>query len=76
MVMPTKIVKPVDSLIAISAYIIQILKNKNMNIDDLLDALNQSYYKKIDIRKLLMCLDFLFMCGKIRNEDDVIKLNL
>lgn len=76
MVMPTKIVKPVDSLIAISAYIIQILKNKNMNIDDLLDALNQAYYKKIDIRKLLMCLDFLFMCGKIRNEDDVIKLNL
>lgn len=76
MVMPTKIVKPVDSLIAISAYIIQIIKNKNMNIDDLLDALNQAYYKKIDIRKLLMCLDFLFMCGKIRNEDDVIKLNL
>lgn len=76
MVMPTKIVKPVDSLIAISAYIIQTLKNKNMNVDDLLDALNQAYYKKIDIRKLLMCLDFLFMCGKIRNEDDVIKLNL
>lgn len=76
MVMPTKIVKPVDSLIAISAYIIQTLKNKNMNVDDLLYALNQAYYKKIDIRKLLMCLDFLFMCGKIRNEDDVIKLNL
>lgn len=76
MIMPTKIIKPVDSLITISAYAILILKNQDMNIDDLLDALNQVYYKKIDISKLLMCLDFLFMCDMIRNENDVIKLNL
>ena len=45
MIMPTKIVKPVDSIISISAYILKILKNGSINTDDLLRELNGVYFK-------------------------------
>lgn len=74
--MPTKIVKPVDSIISISAYILKILKNGSINTDDLIKKLNEIYYKEISIEKMLLCLDFLFMIGKIRSDNDFVELNL
>ncbi|WP_366939710.1 ABC-three component system middle component 6 [Campylobacter concisus] len=74
--MPTKIVKPADSVISISAYILKILKNGSINTDDLIKKLNEIYYKEISIEKMLLCLDFLFIIGKIRSDDDFIELNL
>ena len=41
--MPTKIVKPVDSIIGISAYILKILKNGSINTDDLIKKSNEIY---------------------------------
>ncbi|OUT08669.1 hypothetical protein B9N66_06935 [Campylobacter concisus] len=76
MIMPTKIVKPADSVISISAYILKILKNGSINTDDLIKKLNEIYYKEISIEKMLLCLDFLFIIGKIRSDDDFIELNL
>lgn len=76
MVMPTKIVKPADSIISISAYILKILKNGSINTDDLIKELNEIYCKKLGIEKMLLCLDFLFIIGKIRSDNDVIELNL
>lgn len=74
--MPTKIVKPVDSIISISAYILKILKNGSINTDSLLRELNTVYFKEITIEKMLLCLDFLFIIGKIRSDNDIIELNL
>ena len=76
MIMPTKIVKPADSIISISAYILKILKNGSINTDDLIKKLNEIYYKEISIEKMLLCLDFLFMIGKIRSDNDFVELNL
>ncbi|WP_419292596.1 ABC-three component system middle component 6 [Campylobacter hyointestinalis] len=76
MIMPTKIVKPADSVISISAYILKILKNGSINTDDLIKKLNEIYYKEISIEKMLLCLDFLFIIGKIRSDNDFIELNL
>ena len=74
--MPTKIVKPADSIISISAYILKILKNGSINTDDLLRELNMVYFKEITIEKMLLCIDFLFIIGKIRSDNDIIELNL
>lgn len=74
--MPTKIIKPVDCLFSISAFILDLLKDKSMNTDELHEKLNRVYYKKIDIKKLLLCLNFLFICGKVRCENDVVKLKM
>ncbi|WP_229932722.1 ABC-three component system middle component 6 [Campylobacter majalis] len=74
--MPTKIVKPADSIISISAYILKILKNGSINTDDLIKELNEIYCKELGIEKMLLCLDFLFIIGKIRSDNDVIELNL
>lgn len=76
MIMPTKVIQPVDSLISISATVIDILKNNSMNLDDLFEELNNKYYKKITIEKLILCLDFLFMIDKIKEENETITINI
>jgi hypothetical protein len=74
--MPTKIIKPVDSLISLSSTIIEILKENSMNIDDLLLEFNARYYKKITIEKLILCLDFLFIIDKIKDEHETIAISI
>jgi len=76
MIMPTKVIKPVDSLISVSAIVIEILNENSMNIDDLLSEFNTRYYKKITIEKLILCLDFLFMIDKIKDENEIITINI
>ena len=76
MIMPTKVIKPVDSLISLSSTIIEILNENSMNIDDLLNEFNTRYYKKISIEKLILCLDFLFMIDKIKDENETITINI
>ena len=76
MIMPTKIIKPIDSLIVLSSTIIEILKENSMSLDDLLIAFNNRYCKKITIEKLILCLDFLFMIGKIKDENEIITINI
>jgi len=76
MIMPTKIVKPADSLIVLSATIIEILQENSLNIDDLLLEFNNRYYKKITIEKLILSLDFLFMIDKIKDENEIITINI
>lgn len=76
MIMPTKVIKPVDSLISLSSTIIEILKETSMNLDDLLLEFNSRYYKEIPIEKLILCLDFLFMIDKIKDENETITINI
>ena len=74
MLIPTKIIQPVDSLISISATTIEILKKKEMNLDDLLEEFNFRYYKKITIEKLMLSLDFLFLIDKVGYKNETITI--
>jgi len=76
MIMPSKVIKPVDSLISLSSTIIEILQEDSMNLDDLLIEFNTRYYKKITIEKLILCLDFLFMIDKIKDKNEIITINI
>jgi len=76
MIIPTKTIQPVDSLISISAIIIEILKEANMSLDDLLEAFNKRYYKKIAIEKLILAVDFLYITNKIMDNNEIIKINI
>lgn len=76
MIMPTKIIQPVDSLISISSVVLDILKNEAMSFDDLLDRLNGRYYKKISIEKLVLCIDFLYIINKVESNDETITINI
>lgn len=76
MIMPTKIIQPVDSLISISSVVLDILKNEAMPLDDLLDRLNEKYYKKISIEKLILCIDFLYIINKVESNDETITINI
>jgi hypothetical protein len=76
MIIPTKTIQPVDSLISISAIIIEILKEANMSLDDLLEVFNKRYYKKIAIEKLILAVDFLYITDKIMDNNEIIKINI
>lgn len=76
MILPTKTIKPVDSLLSISALIIEILKEKEMTLDDLFDEFNKRYYKKITIEKLILSVDFLYIANKVMDNNAIIKINI
>ena len=76
MIIPTKTIQPVDSLISISAIIIEILKEANMSLDDLLEVFNKRYYKKIAIEKLILAVDFLYITDKIMDNNEIIKIKI
>ncbi len=77
MILPTKIISPIDSLYCISAYVVEILINKkNIAFDDLLDSINLAYPVPISIEKLQLCLDFLFIIGKLDFENETFEIIL
>jgi hypothetical protein len=50
MLMPTKIIKPVDSIFSISAFVIKVLESNDMNLDELNEEVNKAYYKRISLQ--------------------------
>ncbi|MCD4795220.1 MAG: hypothetical protein K8R54_18450 [Bacteroidales bacterium] len=76
MILPTKTIQPVDSLVSISAIVIEVLKINSMSLDDLLDEFNKRYYKKITIEKLILAIDFLFMTDKIKDSNEIVTINI
>lgn len=76
MIMPTKIIQPVDSLISISSIVLDVLKEKSIGLDDLLEEINDRYYKPISIEKLILCVDFLFIINKVKDDNETITINL
>lgn len=76
MLMPTKIIKPVDSLFSISAYVLKVLHKKELTIDELHDEMNKVYYKKISLEKIILSLNFLYITDKVRIENETITINL
>ena len=73
MILPTKTIKPVDSLVIVSATIIEILQNNSFTVDELLDQINTIYYKKLNVETLILALDFLFITGKVFEKNGTIK---
>ncbi len=76
MVMPTKIIKPVDSIFSISAFVIKVLESNDMNLDELNEEVNKSYYKRISLDKLVLSLNFLYLINKIELKNEIITINI
>jgi len=76
MLMPTKLIKPVDSIFSISAYVIKALEINAMNLDKLLEEVNTLYYKNIPLDKLMLSLNFLYLINKIELKNETITINI
>jgi hypothetical protein len=77
MLMPTKIIQPVDSLFSISAFILKVMAfQEKMNIDEIHEEVNKIYYKKVSLEKIILSLNFLFVVDKVRIEDEAITINI
>jgi len=78
MIMGNKIVKIEDSFVSMGGYILSILQNKSVSIDDLYIEFNKNYpKKKISFDSFLYAIDFLFMINKIKiKKDDILEVNI
>ena len=76
MLMPTKIIKPVDSIFSISAFVIKALEINDMSMDELIEEVNNTYYKKISLDKLVLSLNFLYLINKVELKNEIITINI
>ncbi len=76
MIMPSKVTKPVDSLVSIGSVVLSIIGKGSMSLDDLHEKLNQEYYKSIPIERLILCLDFLFLINKVERDNEIITIKI
>jgi microsomal dipeptidase-like Zn-dependent dipeptidase len=73
MILPNKVIKPIDSLLTIGAYVLNIVEKNDSTIDEIVKQINKIYPKKISIEKVLLCLDFLYATGKIELNNHKVK---
>ncbi|MCK9477712.1 MAG: hypothetical protein M0R46_17500 [Candidatus Muirbacterium halophilum] len=76
MLMPTKIIKPVDSIFSISAFVIKALEINDMSMDELIEEVNKTYYKEISLDKLVLSLNFLYLINKVELKNEIITINI
>ena len=76
MILPTKSIKPVDSLFCISSFIIDILKKEELCIDAIHNRLVSLYPKAISIESIISSINFLYIIGKVEMENEIIKIKL
>ena len=76
MLMTTKIIKPVDSIFSISAFVLKALESNDMRIDELIEEVNKTYYKEISLDKLVLSLNFLYLINKIELKNEIITINI
>ena len=76
MILPSKTVKPIDSLFCISSYVVKVIGNKWLSIDEIHENINRAYPKSVSIETLLLCLDYLFIIGKLERNNEVIKIKI
>lgn len=76
MIMPNKSIRPVDSIIYKSSFILNILTSEELSFDSLYQKVNDAYEKTMTLEDFMLCINFLFLIGKIGidNETDKIKL--
>jgi hypothetical protein len=71
--MPSKNIKPVDSIICSGAYVMDIVVNAGcLTFDELLNKLNITYPKKLNSEHLALTVNFLYMLGRIDIKNDEI----
>lgn len=76
MIMPSKVIKPIDSLINISSYLLDSLSESAKSINTLHEIVNRQHYRQISVEKLLFCLDFLFMIDEIESDNETAQIKL
>lgn len=78
MIMGDKIVKVEDTFIVLGGYILLVLKQKNMNVDNLYMKVKEIYPKKnVNFNHFIYTLDFLFMINKINiKSDDILEVKI
>lgn len=74
MILPSRTVKPVDSLFVIAAEIVGVVGKSKQHIDDTYSKLLEVYPKKVELEKFLLALNYLFITGKLEYQNEIIEI--
>ena len=77
MILPSKNIKPVDSIFCIGAYVMDIIINAGrLSFDELLSKLDDVYPKKLNSEHLAITVNFLYMLGRVDiKNDEIVTIN-
>lgn len=76
MILPSKIVKPAESLIYISSRILEVLYQSEMSVDEILEKINEDTKRKVTLKKVILGLNFLFIIDKIERKNEIIRIKI
>ena len=76
MILPNRSIKPIDSLFCIASYVIDIAKGNELTLDEIYKQLLKSYPKSISIENVILCINYLYIIGKLETKNEIIKIKL
>ena len=76
MIVPTKVVKPNDSLGYIASEVIKQHGKGPLSVDDIWILVNKNSKISISMKKVILSINFLYMIDKIERENEVISIKL
>lgn len=76
MILPSKTIKPIDSLLYVSSCVIKEMGDQSYSVDEVLAIINKSAPKAISIETLLLCFNYLYIIGKLESENEAFKIKL
>lgn len=76
MIMPNKVVKPNHSLLYIGGFVLESINkgNKKQYLDDLYSCVKSSMGFNLSLERFILTLDFLYIVGKIKLDNEVVVL--
>lgn len=76
MILPNKVIKPNESLLYLSSRILPKVTPIGISFDELYDSVNLSLTPRIGVEKFILCLNFLYIIGKLEVQNEIVKVKL
>lgn len=73
MILPNKYVRPTESLIYISKFILESLQKKELSFDELYDEVKRLYPKCLNFDSFVLSINFLYIIGRIEESNETIR---
>lgn len=73
MILPSKVVKPYESLVFNAKFILVVLERGDFGVDELYNEAKKIAPEKMSIDKFVLCMNFLYITGNVDIENEIVK---
>jgi hypothetical protein len=76
MLLPTKSIKPANSIFFMTSYLVDAISNGHDNFDAAFEHIQRRYPAPVTVELVILAFDFLFMLDRIEVNGDSFKIKL